>query len=151
MTDWLSAPVFGEPSPTIAGTIRPSAYGVIGGTLGRIAVVRTPLGVFLPGGGSDETELPEATVVRETREECGLAIRVGEWRRNAIEHVFSVTEQTQFEKHSTFCDAAVLDSVGAPTEPDHELEWMLAADARTLLTPPGHRWAVGEWLASANC
>src|SRR3954468_20408161 len=116
MSDWQNVPVFGEPSVEVAATVRPSAYGIINGARGRVAVVRTPLGLFLPGGGSDENEVPEATVVRETREECGLEVRVGPWHRRAIEHVFSVTERAQFEKRSTFCDAAVLHPSGAPTE-----------------------------------
>ena len=148
MTDWGSVPVFGEPTAGVTGTIRPSAYGIISGSPGRLALVRTPLGLFLPGGGSDDSEVPETTVVRETREECGLAVRVGPWRRAAIEHVFSVTEQAHFEKRSTFCDAAIVDPVGEPTEIDHMLEWMSAAEATELLTPASHRWAVGEWLAS---
>jgi 8-oxo-dGTP diphosphatase len=148
MTDLGSVPVFGEPTTGGAETIRPSAYGIISDSLGRIALVRTPLGLFLPGGGSDETEVPETTVVRETREECGLAVRVGAWRRTAIEHVFSVTEQAHFEKRSTFCDAAIVDPAGEPAEIDHTLEWMSAAEATTLLTPASHRWAIGEWLAS---
>ena len=89
-----------------------------------------------------------STVVRETREECGLAVRVGAWRRTAIEHVFSVTEQAHFEKRNTFCDAAVVGPVGEATEIDHALVWTSAAEATALLTPASHRWAVGEWLAS---
>ncbi len=139
-------PVFGEPH--VAATIRPSAYGIISGHAGRIAVVRTPLGWFLPGGGADHHEVPQATVIRETLEECGLAIRVGAWRRSAIEHAFSVSDQTYFEKHSTFCDAFLLHPVGPPTELDHTLEWTVATDARARLSPPGHRWALDEWLAS---
>jgi 8-oxo-dGTP diphosphatase len=149
MTDWDSVPVFGEPATDVAETIRPSAYGIISGRPGRLALVRTPLGLFLPGGGSDDTELPEATVVRETREECGLVVRVGAWRRAAIEHVFSVTEQAHFEKRSTFCDASVVGAAGDPIEIDHALEWIPAAEAAALLTPASHRWAVGEWLASS--
>jgi 8-oxo-dGTP diphosphatase len=144
-SDGYKVPVFGEPHP--AGTIRPSAYGIVAGPAGRIAVVHTPLGWFLPGGGRDGAESAEATVIRETLEECGLAIRVGAWRRTAIEHAFSVTEQAHFEKHSTFCDAVLLHPSGPPTEPDHALEWIVAAEARGLLSPPGHRWAVDEWLA----
>jgi 8-oxo-dGTP diphosphatase len=149
MTHWDSVPVFGEPITGGGATIRPSAYGIICGRPGRLAVVRTPLGLFLPGGGSEGTEVPETTVVRETREECGLAVRVGAWRRAAIEHVFSVTEQAHFEKRSTFCDAAVIDPVGNPTEMDHALEWTSAEEATAFLTPASHRWAVGEWLASS--
>src|SRR6478752_3961824 len=115
MTDWDSVRVFGEAATDVAETIRPSAYAIISGRPGRLALVRTPLGLFLPGGGSDETEVPESTVVRETREECGLVVRVGAWRRTAIEHVFSVTEQAHFEKRSTFCDASVVDEAGDAT------------------------------------
>jgi 8-oxo-dGTP pyrophosphatase MutT (NUDIX family) len=141
-------PVFGDPTTEGSATIRPSAYGIISDGPGRYAVVRTALGLFLPGGGSDATEVAETTVVRETREECGLAVRVGAWRRTAIEHVFSVTEQEHFEKRSTFCDATVVEPLGDPTENDHALEWLSAAEAIALLTPASHRWAIGEWLAS---
>jgi|GEM_PF-3014414 len=145
MTDWQSVPSFGERIADAPATVRPSAYGIIDHPAGRVAVVRTPLGLFLPGCGSDETELPEAT---ETREQSGLAVRVGAWRRTAIEHVSSVTEREQFEKRSTFCNAVVFHPVGVPTETDHALEWMPAIEAATLLTPASHRWAVKEWLTS---
>jgi 8-oxo-dGTP pyrophosphatase MutT (NUDIX family) len=145
MTDWMNVPVFGAPAPAVFATVRPSAYGIICDPQGRLAVVHTPIGLSLPGGGSDEREAPEATIVRETREECGLDIRVGPWRRTAIEHVFSTAEQAQFEKRNTFCDAVVLGAAGEPTEPDHLLEWMPAGQAAALLVPASHRWAVNEW------
>ena len=149
MTDWERVPVFfGAPMTEAPGVIRPSAYAIISDPPGYLAVVRTPLGVFLPGGGSESAESPEATVTRETHEECGLAIQLGAWRRTAIEHVFSVNERVQFEKRSTFCDAVVLHPVGAPTETDHTLEWMSASESTERLTPPSHRWAVGEWMLS---
>ncbi len=147
MTDWTNVPVFGAPPPGVFAIVRPSAYGIIADSEGRLAVVHTPLGLSLPGGGSDEAEAPEATVVREAREECGLDVRVGRWRRTAIEHGFSQAEQAQFEKRNTFCDAAVLGAAGEPSEPDHLLEWMSAGQAAALLVPASHRWAVNEWWA----
>ena len=150
MTDWHAVPAFGDRTTEASATIRPSAYGIIGDPPECVAVVRTPLGLFLPGGGSDEPETPEATVARETREECGLSVRIGMWRRMAIERVYSVTEQTHFEKRSTFCDGTVIGPAGDPVEMDHALEWMLAAEAAARLTFPSHRWAVGEWLASGG-
>ncbi|MFI5309755.1 MAG: NUDIX domain-containing protein [Gemmatimonadales bacterium] len=149
MTDWAEVPVFGSPPTAMSGTIRPSAYGIVSDREGRIAVVHTPSGLTLPGGGCDDAEMPEATVARETREECGLAVRVGRWRRAAIEHVYSTVERAQFEKRSVFCDAAVVGEAGAPSEADHVLEWMSADEATTRLEPASHRWAVGEWLGAA--
>jgi len=148
VTDWNNVPVFGD--PVHVRTVRPSAYGIICDGRGRLAVVRTPLGLFLPGGGSMEDEPPEATVARETFEECGLAVEVGPWRRTAIEHVFSPAEQAQFEKRSTFCNAVVTGREEAPSEPDHALEWISFAEAEGLLTPPSHRWAATEWQATSG-
>jgi 8-oxo-dGTP pyrophosphatase MutT (NUDIX family) len=149
MIDWMSVPVFGAPPTAAFPIVRPSAYGIIADAQGRLAVVHTPTGLSLPGGGSDESEAPGATVVRESREECGLDIRVGPWRRTAIEHVFSTAERVQFEKHNTFCDATVLSATGEPSEPDHLLEWMSAGQAAALLVPASHRWAVNQWQASS--
>ena len=150
MIDWDAAPEFGDRATDPSATIRPSAYGIISDGSGRLVVVRTPLGVFLPGGGSDEAETPEATVARETREECGYAVRVGTWRRTAVERVSSAREQTRFEKRCTFCDGTFVDRTGAPTEADHAPAWMPADQAAARLTPASHRWAVGEWLASGG-
>ena len=148
-TNWANVRVFGVPPTAASAIVRPSAYGIVADAYGRLAVVHTPNGLSLPGGGSDTTEAAEATVVRETREECGLDIRVGRWRRNAIEHVFSATEQAQFEKRNTFCDATVLRRTGTPSEADHLLEWMSVAQAATRLAPASHRWAVSEWRLSS--
>jgi len=148
MTDWMNVLVFGAPPIAVLPIVRPSAYGIIADPQGRLAVVHTAIGLSLPGGGSDEAEAPEATVVREAREECGLDIQVGQWRRSAIEHAFSAAEQAQFEKRNTFCDGAVLRADGEPSEPDHLLEWMAAGQAAVLLAPASHRWAVNQWQVS---
>jgi 8-oxo-dGTP diphosphatase len=143
--DWTGVPVFGAPENRFPASVRPSAYGVIVDERGLLAVVRTPTGIHLPGGGSDDGEMPETTVVREVREETGLVVQTGAWRRTAIEHVSSVAEQAQFEKHNTFCEARVISATGHAIESDHELLWLPAADAAERLTPLSHRWAVNEW------
>jgi 8-oxo-dGTP diphosphatase len=142
--DWASVPVFGIPENRYPASVRPSAYGVVVDENGFIAVVRTPTGFHLPGGGSDDGETPDATVVRETREETGLIVQIGTWRRVAIEHVSSIAEQAQFEKRNTFCEARVT-AAGDAAEADHELVWLRPAEATDRLTPLSHRWAVTEW------
>ncbi len=47
---------------------RPGAYCLIFDSQGRIAVMQTPRGCFLPGGGTEGKESPEETRVGEAAE-----------------------------------------------------------------------------------
>jgi len=68
-------PVFGIPLPGITYKHRPSAYALVRNQLGEIAVARTPLACYLPGGGMDPGETAEQTIQREGKEECGFVLR----------------------------------------------------------------------------
>lgn len=146
MTEWDDIAAFGSPPVDTSAVVRPSAYGVILDAAANIAVVRTPLGLFLPGGGIEPGETPHAAVVREVLEECGLNVRVGSWIVRAVDFVYSPTEQTHFEKRSTFLDAHASGPRGAAQETDHELEWIPPRAALASLAHPSHRWAVKQWL-----
>lgn len=147
-TDWDRAPRFGRASPEHETVIRPSAYGLLFDDRGRIAIVDTPQGLLLLGGGIDAGEAPEQTVVREAREEVGLALAAGDWRRLAIETIWSPRELKQFEKRSVFVDARVAGAPTTPIETDHVLRWLDPSEAMTRLWHESHRWAIGEYLAS---
>ena len=109
---------------------------------GQFAVVRTPEGTYLPGGGMDPGETPVDTVTRETLEECGLAIRVGSWMTAAVQFAWSEAEQTYFEKRCTFVDATVLGPDTSRLEANHELLWVDADRACEVLTHESHAWVV---------
>jgi len=147
MIDWSSAPTFGQPDLTLPRQIRPSAYALILDGRGQLALVRTPRGYYLPGGGAFAAESVIATVEREAREEIGLHVTAGTWRRVAIEHAPAPNEGASFEKHSSFCDAVVVGPTGFAAETGHVAVWVTPADAIALLLPESHRWAVAEWLA----
>ena len=150
MIDWTAVPVFGAVDATMPHIIRPSAYALIARHDGQLAVVRTPTGVHLPGGGLQPDESAEAGARREAREETGLTIRVGSWRRAAVEHVAVRDEGFHFEKRAIFCDAAVVGPLHETSEADHRLVWLATEQALRVLTPPSHRWAVAEWVGDES-
>jgi len=145
MFDWSAVPTFGAPDETLPLQVRPSAYGIIRDERGLVLVVRTPKGLHLPGGGADPGEDSPTTVQRETREETGYSVKVGNWRRQAIEHVAVAAEHATFEKRSTFCDGVVIGSHEDPSEAEHFALWLSPAEAGVRLRHESHRWAVAEW------
>jgi 8-oxo-dGTP diphosphatase len=146
MNELIHAPVFGHTPLEGAAVVRPSAYGLIVDGPTRLAVVRTPQGHFLPGGGIEPGEQPHQALVREAGEECGLQVQVGAWGLRAIDFVYSETERRHFEKRSIFFEAH---STGRDSrrESDHELRWLTPAEAIAELTHPSHQWAVAKWAA----
>jgi 8-oxo-dGTP diphosphatase len=146
MIPWDAVPVFGGP-PDGGAVVRPSAYAIVTDASARLAIVRTPQGVYLPGGGVEPDESVEEAVVREAREECGLDVRVGAWSTRAVDFVYSLTELTHFEKRSTFVEARVSGPSIDATELGHALEWLAMRDAIAVLAHPSHRWAVSQWAA----
>lgn len=147
-TDWDRVPHFGLASPDHATVVRPSAYGLLFDARGRIALADTPQGLLLLGGGIDDGERPERTVVREAREEVGLSLSVGSWRRRAVETIWSPRELKQFEKRSVFVDATIAGATVTPIETDHLLRWLDPTEAMGRLWHESHRWAIAEYLAS---
>jgi 8-oxo-dGTP diphosphatase len=144
MKDWQAAPIFGERSESVRYTLRPGAYVLLEDGRGQLALVRTPQGVFLPGGGIEANETPQQAATREVLEECGLVVRVGHWETWAVQFCYSESEKIYFEKRCTFIDA-VVESVASKTEADHELLWVASATAPELMTHESQRWAIEVW------
>ena len=145
MIEWTEAPVFGRCPAGVTPVLRPSAYALIADADGRVAIVFTPEGVYLPGGGIEAGETPEQAVRREAVEECGFLVAPGGWTRRAIQLAFSVAEGVFFEKRCTFMDGTVTGASGSDVEEAHELRWVEPVAAVALLTHESHGWAVEEW------
>jgi 8-oxo-dGTP diphosphatase len=141
-------PAFGVRHDGVHYRVRPSAYAVVPDERhhpGALAVLRTPLGWFLPGGGRDEGESPADTVTREGVEEAGLRLEPQDVLGEAIEWIHAAGDASGWEKRCTFLVARVVGTTVA-VEPDHVLEWIPVAEAALVLTPPTHRWAVERWI-----
>lgn len=136
---------FGERDPSATYVVRPGAYAIMQDDRGHVAIVVTPTGGFLPGGGREPDESFEQTLIRELQEECGLHIAVLERLGSAVQLVHSQREGMHFRKECIFFRVTALGSTGTATEPDHELLWLDRPQAIEQLTHASNRWAVERW------
>ncbi len=148
--EWRDVPAFGVRPERKPCTIRPSAYAIIEDAHGRLALVRTVEGVFLPGGGIEPGETAREAVVREALEECGLFVRVGAWAARAVRFAYSEPENTHFEKRSTFFEGEIGGARTEGQEVGHELVWIETGLAARHLTDESHGWAVEQWRTRAS-
>ena len=134
-------PVFGVQIAGHSYVRRPSACALIRNSAGQWAVVRTPLGCYLPGGGIEADESPQETVEREAREECGFVLKTRPPMASAVQYVYSIEEKKYFEKVCYFLEAGIIGTV-QPEEADHELLWLSLDQAVACLLHEAHRWAL---------
>ncbi len=129
---------FGTPLAGTTYTDRPGAYAVAV-IEGRVLVVETPMGSFLPGGGVMGNETPEETLRREVDEETGYSIvalrRLGSARQivggriNKVETFFIV-------------DLTGQGVAQAKPEPDHRPRWVSVEEAILGLREEAQVWAL---------
>jgi 8-oxo-dGTP diphosphatase len=141
-------PEFGQRKPGQTYRPRPAAYAVVTGAQRQVAVVRTPKGHFLPGGGIETGETAEEALVREVREECGRNIKILGKIGEANEHVFAEGEG-YFAVHGVFFRVKFGDRSDQAAEADHELVWFSADQAKNRLVRESHVWAVAQAFESA--
>jgi 8-oxo-dGTP diphosphatase len=134
-------PTFGTPTEGCPYVVRPSAYALVRNAAGQLAVIQTPRGCFLPGGGLEADEAPQQTIEREAREEGGLILAAGQVLGEAIDIVYAAAEDTCFEKRCVFIASDVAGHT-VPTELDHALLWLTPDRAVAALSLESHRWAV---------
>jgi len=135
-------PEFGSRTSGNVYVPRPGAYGLIFDDKGRIAVMETPRGCFLPGGGTEEGETPEETLIREVREECGFSVAIGRRLGEAAEYRDTLGHEFAIRKDCVFFAATVTSAGGAATEADHTLIWLEPQEVETRLAHGSQRWAV---------
>jgi 8-oxo-dGTP diphosphatase len=135
---------FGERVAGAKYVLRPGGYAVIVREPRQIAVIATARGGFLPGGGLEQDETPAMAAIRETREECGLEIRIVRQIGVADELVFAADEATHFRKRCTFFVAELIGPACAGGEEAHLLTWVSPRAAAACLLHESQRWAVTE-------
>jgi 8-oxo-dGTP diphosphatase len=138
------APVFGKAPPGVVCYQRRAAYAVIVKPNGAVAAVRAALQdgtirYWLPGGGIEDNESPEETVVREVREELGRTLstlgKIGE----AVQFFYAATEERWYEMRSIFIRARFEDERAGAGE--YELHWLDAKQYADSFFHECHAWA----------
>jgi 8-oxo-dGTP diphosphatase len=137
---------FGKPDPDITYVERLSAYGVIVNESGAVAVVRTPDGYFLPGGGAHTSETAEEALWREIVEETGYAPVILRDIGIAAQLTYSEDERLHYRKVGHFFLARFAGKITEQVEADHELIWCSADDALKKMTHEYQAWAIREAL-----
>lgn len=84
---------FGIKKAGISYKERVGVYAVIWNDVRRIAMVKTPGGYFLPGGGINANETHRECLERELAEELGWQIEIQQYIGCAQRHFYSTNEQ----------------------------------------------------------
>ena len=96
---------------------------------GRLAVVRTKRGFFLPGGGLEGGESDADCVRREVLEETGRAAEVGAFLCSA-EHYTVHDTKGPFHPIQSYYTGTVGDRIAPPQEPDIQFLWLPIEEVR---------------------
>lgn len=136
--------VFGTPCPGVQYHTRAGAY-LIAVAKGEIAMIQTPKGCFLPGGGLDPGETHADCIRRECLEEMGFRIRVDQ-RLCSAESYLVHEAVGYFHPVQYYYTGILLESVCEPVESDHHLVWLPCAQAAGRMCVEQQAWAVRQAL-----
>ncbi|MBO5312937.1 MAG: NUDIX domain-containing protein [Clostridia bacterium] len=110
---------------------------------GKIAVVKTPKGYFLLGGGTEGNETPEETITRECLEEVGYTV-------NIIGQVCSAEAYTKhpvigyFHPMQMYFSGELKEMVQKPSEGDHQLVWVDYEELKGNMFSMMQNWAIEQ-------
>ncbi len=138
---------FGHRKPGQNYKPRPGSYAVAFNEANQVAIAETPLGCFLPGGGANAGESPEATLAREVTEECGCEAKIIRPLGLATEYVFADGEG-YFAKECSFFLASLGEPIHWPVDSDHRLMWLAAPVAKARLVHGSQAWAVSQAIGT---
>jgi 8-oxo-dGTP diphosphatase len=133
-------PIFGSPAPNVQYSDRLAAYVVILNDDGKVATVKGPHGLFLPGGGSLPDEQPQDTITREVCEELARGVHLTRRIGEATQYFYSSSDDRHYKMLAAFF-AGELTSEPYDSRAEHELYWLPLEDLEIACFHPCHVWA----------
>lgn len=119
--------IFGHREEGIHYIKRPGVYGICFDERNnelQVAVINTPRGYFLPGGGIEDGEDHNACLKREFVEETGYDIELADFIGKADQVGFTPRTKRYLELQGSFYIVRINEFVGGKVEEDHELNWL---------------------------
>lgn len=138
---------YGQTQPGLTYVERLTTYGLCprGDTIALVRIgKKAPYEYDLPGGGVEADEDEAAALMREFAEETGLTI----WPSRVIGRAgqYWVNKTEPRNSLATFYEVELSADDGAPTEPDHVLQWTPVVEAAMKVRHDAHAWAILHWL-----
>jgi len=107
----------------------------------KIALVKTPRGYFLIGGGIEENETHAEAIVRECMEETGCRAEIGKYVCSAETYTF-YPKFGHYHPIQAYYLGEISDPVQSRQDEDHRLVWAEYADMRGKLCLEMQNWAL---------
>jgi len=136
-------PRFSDAPPGVVCHPRRAAYVVIRRNDGHVAAVHVPgegkNRYWLPGGGVDAGETPEAAITREVREKLGRTIRLTGRIGEAVQVFDAADDACWYEMAAAFFNGELDGQPGGSGE--HELCWLDPKTQGASFFHACHAWA----------
>lgn len=144
----MIAHTFGERLKTKHYHIRIGVYGIlIDPKTDKMIVVSPPNGSYLlPGGEKEQQETDEETLKRESVEELGFQIEVGDYIGAGEDYFYSTYREKYYHNPAYFYVVDSWEKSGEPLEDFNGIEWMTIPEALKKLKRGSHRWAVEHYV-----
>ena len=115
----------------------------------KIAVVKTPKGYFLLGGGINKGETYKRAIERECLEEIGYTVKIGA-KIGSAELYTKHPTIGYFHPIQVYYLGELLDKIAEPVESDHELMWVDADELRGNMFSQMQSWAIDEAISATR-
>jgi 8-oxo-dGTP diphosphatase len=109
----------------------------------KIAVIRTPKGYFLFGGGINEDEQDEECIHRECLEEIGYSVEIDQFIGSA-ETYCEHPKIGYFYPIQNYYFGELKEAIKEPIEIDHVLEWVPYEKIKNNMFLKMQNWAIDE-------